>query len=85
MKPALQWPKQPSKSQHRILGRRQRWTDQSKRYRIERFPDDGNPVFIVLFNDGAWRVMAHRRKLGPAKQYCQSHSRQTERKTHARN
>ena len=53
MKPALQWPKQPSKSRHHILGRRLRWTDRSKHYRIERFPDDGDPVFIVLFNDGA--------------------------------
>jgi hypothetical protein len=53
MKPALQWPKQPSKSRHNILGRRLRWTDRSQRYRIERFPDDGDPVFIVLFNDGA--------------------------------
>ena len=67
MKPALQWPKQPSKSRHNILGRRLRWTDRSKRYRIERFPDDGDPVFIVLFNDGAWRVMSHHRKLRPAK------------------
>ena len=84
MKPALQWPKHPSKSRHHILGRRLRWTDRSKRYRIERFPDDGDPVFIVLFNDGHWRVMAHRRKLRPAKLYCQTHYRQSERKNHVR-
>lgn len=52
MKTTLQWPKQPSKSRHPILGRRLRWTDRSKRYRIERFPDDGDPLFIVLFFDG---------------------------------
>ncbi len=84
MKPHQQWPKHPSRSQHRILGKRLRLTDRSKRYRIERFPDDGDPVFIVLFNDGAWRVMSHHRKLRPAKLYCQNHYRQTERKLHER-
>ena len=84
MRPTLQWPKRPSKSWHHILGRRLRWTDRSKRYRIERFPDDGDPVFIVLFNDGHWRVMGHHRKLKPAKLYCQIHYRQSERRTHAR-
>ena len=84
MKPVLQWPKQPSKSRHHILGRRLRWTDRGKRYRIERFPDDGDPVFIILFNDGTWRVLAHRRKLKAAKLCCQTHSQQTERKSHAR-
>ena len=73
MKPILQWPKHPSKSRHHILGRRLRWTDRSKRYRIERFPDDGDPVFIVLLTDGGWRVMAHHRKLRPAKLHCQTH------------
>ncbi len=80
MKPTLQWPKQPRKSRHKILGPRLRWTDRSKRYRIERFPDDGDPVFLVLFNDGAWRVLSHHRKLRAAKRACQDHYRQPERK-----
>ena len=84
MRATLQWPKQPSKSRHHILGRRLRWTDRSKRYRIERFPDDGDPIFIVLVNDGGWRVIAHRRKLRPAKLCCHTHHRETERKTHVR-
>jgi hypothetical protein len=84
MKPTLQWPKQPSKSRHPILGRRLRWTDRSKVYRIERFPDDGDPLFIVLFNDGAWRVMSRHRKLRPAKLYCQTHYRETERRIRVR-
>lgn len=84
MKPTLQWPKSPSRSQHRILGPRLRWTDRSKRYRIERFPEDGDPVFIVLINNGDWRVMSHHRKLRAAKLYCQTHYRQTERKTRVR-
>lgn len=84
MPPILQWPKRPSKSRHHILGRRLRWTDRSGLYRIERFPEDGDPVFIVLFNGGDWRVIGHHRKLKAAKRYCQAHSRETERKTHAR-
>jgi hypothetical protein len=81
MIPALQWPKRPSQSRHPILGRRLRWTDRSKRYRIERFPDDGDPIFIILVGDGDWRVIAHRRKLKAAKLYCQTHYRQTQRRT----
>jgi hypothetical protein len=84
MRAILQWPRQPSKSWHHILGRRLRWTDRSKCYRIERFPDDGDPVFIVLFNDGQWRVVSHHRKLMPAKSRCQTHCRQNERKNHVR-
>ena len=38
MNPILQWRKQPSRTQHRILGLRLRWTDRSQRYRIERSP-----------------------------------------------
>jgi hypothetical protein len=59
---------------------RQRLTDRSQRYRIERFPEDGDPLFIVLFNDGDWRVMSHHRKLRPAKLACQTHYRETTRK-----
>ena len=77
MKAALQWPKRASKLRHRILGRRLRWTDRSERYRVERFPDDGAPIFIVLVNDGGWRVIDHRRKLRAAKHACHTHSRQT--------
>ncbi len=87
METALQWPTQPSKSRHHILGRRLRWTDRSKRYRIERFPDDGDPIFIVLVYDNDWRVVSHHRKLRAAKLCCQTHYRQTERKqskTHVR-
>ena len=84
MRTTLQCPKQPSKSRHPILGRRLRWTDRSKRYRIERFPDDGDPIFIVLFNDGGWRVQSHHRKLRAAKRACQDHYRQAERNTSVR-
>lgn len=84
MTPTLQWPKRPSKSSHPILGRRLRWTDRSQRYRIERFPDDGDPVFIALFDDGQWRVISHHRKLRPAKLNCQTHFRESQRKTHVR-
>ena len=51
-KDGLQWPRSPSKTQHRTLGPRQRWTTECKRFRIERFPDDGDPVFIVMVADG---------------------------------
>jgi hypothetical protein len=78
MKTAPQWPKRPSKLRHPILGRRLRWTDGSKRYRIERFPDDGDPNFIVLVCDGDWRVIAHRRKLKLAKKVCNDHNRQAQ-------
>ena len=84
MKSLLQWPRQPSKSRHHILGRRLRWTDRSKRYRIERFPDDGDPIFIVLVNNGQWRVISHHRKLRPAKLHCHTHYRETERKLRVR-
>jgi hypothetical protein len=59
-----------------------RWTDKSRRYRIERFPDDGDPVFIILIAEGGWRVIAHRRKLKSAKAYCQNHFTHNERKIH---
>jgi hypothetical protein len=84
MKPHLQWPRHPSRTQHPILGLRLRLTDRSKRYRIERFPEDGAPLFIVLFNDGAWRVLSRHRKLKAAKLQCHNHNRQTERKSRAR-
>lgn len=83
MKATLQWPKHPSKSRHNILGLRQRLTDRSKQYRIERFPEDGDPVFIVLFFGGdAWRVVSRHRKLRPAKLACHNHYRQTQRRIH---
>lgn len=81
MKRVLQWPKHPSRSHHRILGLRLRLTDRSQRYRIEKFAEDGDPVFIVLFNNGDWRVVSHHRKLKAAKRYCQTHYRETERNT----
>ncbi len=81
MKNVLQWPTRPSKTQHRILGLRLRWTDKSKRYRIEKFPEDGDPIFIVLFTDGDWRVIGRRRRLKAAKSCCQNHVKQHERKT----
>jgi hypothetical protein len=31
----------------------------------------------VLVCDGDWRVIAHRRKLKPAKKVCHEHNRQT--------
>jgi hypothetical protein len=84
MKPILEWPKSPSRTQHRILGPRLRWADKSKRYRIERFPEDGDPVFIILANTGDWRVISHRRRLKSAKLFCQQHLRQTERSIRVR-
>jgi hypothetical protein len=80
MKNVLHWPARPSKTQHRILGLRLRWTENSKRYRIEKFPEDGDPIFIILLDDGGWRVIAHRRNLKSAKTYCQSRFKHTERK-----
>ena len=80
MRNILRWPKSPSRTQHHILGLRLRWTDKSKRYRIETFPEDGDPIFIILLNDGGWRVIARRRRLKSAKSCCQSHFMQTERK-----
>jgi hypothetical protein len=80
MRTVLRWPKGPSRTQHRILGLRLRWTEKSKCYRIERFPDDGDPVFIILVNDGDWRVIARRRNLKSAKSYCQNHLKQVQRK-----
>jgi hypothetical protein len=79
----LRWPIRPSKTQHRILGRRLRWTEKSKRYRIEMFPEDGDPMYIVLINNGDWRVIAHRRKLRLAKSYCQNHLKRNEGEVHA--
>jgi hypothetical protein len=84
MRTILHWPKSPSRTHHRILGLRLRWTDRSKSYRIERFPEDGDPIFIILLNDGGWRVAAHRRRLNSAKAYCQSHFKHTERNIHVR-
>ena len=84
MKPILQWPKGPSRTQHPILGLRLRWTERSKRYRIEKFPEDGSPVFIILLNEADWRVISHRRKLRSAKTYCQQHVRQAERSSRVR-
>ena len=81
----LQWPKRPSKSQHATLGPRQRWTTKCQRYRIERFPDDGDPVFIVLVEGGGgWRVIGHNRRLMAAKKRCHAHRKQSEKKTKAR-
>jgi len=84
MRNVLHWPRHPSRTQHHILGQRLRWTEKSKRYRIEKFPEDGDPIFIVLLNDGGWRVISHRRKLKSAQSYCQSDFKQKERKTHVR-
>lgn len=80
MRHVLSWPTSPSRTRHRILGPRLRWTERSKRYRIEKFPEDGDPVYIILINDGDWRVLAHRRRLRLAKAYCQSHFNRSERK-----
>ena len=79
VKNVLKWPKRPSKSQHRTLGKRQRWTTKCQRYRIERFPDDGDPVFIVMAeDDGGWRVLGHNRRLTAAQKRCQTHARKNE-------
>jgi len=84
MRNVLHWPKRPSKTQHHILGLRMRWTEKSKRYRIEKFPEDGDPIFIILLNDGGWRVIAHRRRLKAAKSCCQSHCKRNERRSRVR-
>lgn len=81
----LHWPKGASKTRHHILGSRLRWTEKSKLYRIERFPEDGDPVFIILVASGSgWRVVGRRRKLKSAKTYCQTHAKQNKGKTHVR-
>jgi hypothetical protein len=81
----LQWPKGPSKSQHATLGTRQRWTTKCHRYRIERFPDDGAPLFIVMVEDGGgWRVIGHNRRLTAAKKRYQTHMKENEKKSKAR-
>ncbi len=80
MRNILHWPKNPSRTYHHILGLRLRWTEKSKRYRIEKFPEDGDPIFIILLNDGGWRIIGHRRRLKAAKSCCQSHFKQNERK-----
>ena len=84
MRNILHWPKNPSRTQHRILGLRLRWTDKSKQYRIEKFAEDGDPIFIILLNDGGWRIIGHRRRLKAAKSCCQNHFKQNERKIHVR-
>jgi hypothetical protein len=81
---ALQWPTRPQKSQHHILGPRLRWTEKSKRYQIEKFPEDGDPIFIVLVEDGGWRVIDHRRTLKAAQSCCRRHSKQTKSTSRAR-
>lgn len=81
----LQWPKRPSKTQHPILGPRLRWTEKGKRCRIERFPEDGDPLYILLIPDDlGWRVFDHRRTLKAAKAYCQRHCKQNERQNRER-
>lgn len=82
MRNVLHWPRHPSRTQHPILGQRLRWTEKNKRFRIEKFPEDGDPIFIILLNDGGWRVIAHRRRLKSAQSCCQSHFKQYERKIH---
>jgi hypothetical protein len=85
VKQNLRWPKSPSKSQHATLGTRQRWTTKCRRYRIERFPDDGAPLFIVMAEDGGGlRVIGHNRRLNAAKKRCQTHSNQNEMKIRVR-
>lgn len=78
----MQWPKSPSKSQHRTLGTRQRWTTKCKRFRVERFPDDGDPLFIVMVADGdGWRVIGRNRRLKAAQERCLTHIKQSETKS----
>ena len=44
----LEFPRRPSVSRHPILGKRQRWSEASGIFRIERFPEEGSGLFIVL-------------------------------------
>ena len=85
MSSKLQWPKRPCKTQHPILGPRLRWTEKSKRCQIEKFPEDGDPIYILLIPDGfGWRVFDHRRTLKAAKSHCQRHCKQNERQNRGR-
>ncbi len=84
MKDVLQWPVRPHKSQHHILGPRLRWTEKGKRYQIEKFPEDGDPIFIVMVEDGGWRVIDHRRTLKAAQSCCRRHFKQNERQNRER-
>ena len=76
----LQWPTRPHKMHHHILGRRLRWTDKSQHYRIEVFPEDGDPRFIVLLN-GSDRVIGRCRRLRAAQSFCRHHFKRNERKS----
>jgi hypothetical protein len=51
MKLILQWPMGPSRTQHRILGLRLRWTDRSKHYRIETFPEEGSRGKVICLRN----------------------------------
>ena len=92
MKNILQWPSRASKDRHHILGLRLRWTEKSQRYQIEKFPNDGDPICIVMVRDdddefptaSPWRPIAQRRGLTAAKKYCEKHFKQKERKAHVR-
>jgi hypothetical protein len=67
----LLWPRQPSRTAHAILGKRLRWTDSTRQFRIERFPDDGNPVFCACYlDDDHYRPFSHHRTLSAAKHEC---------------
>ncbi len=74
----LQWSKQPSRSMHRILGWRHRWTARGGDFRVERFPQDGYPLFIALaLGTLGWRVICRRRTLKAAQRSCQTIAKAT--------
>ena len=78
-KRGFQWPAEPQRLDSHFLGLRLRWTEAGGHYRIERFPEDGDPVFIALHADGVgWRVFDHRQGLKAAQTSCRRHFKEKE-------
>lgn len=82
-----QWPKRPKKLTHPILGRRERWDEQTGTYRVERFPEDGDPRFIALVGAtvdsctmNAFRVIGRHHTLKAAIRACDLYRRVQARK-----
>jgi len=67
----LHFPRRPSVTRHPILGRRQRWNERDGMFRIERFPEEGSGLFIVLSQiRGELKPVGQRRTLGAALALC---------------
>lgn len=85
------WPKRPRQLNHPILGKRERWNEATGAYRVERFPDDGDPRFIALAATkaqnstmNAFRVIGRHHTLKAAQRACKLHLRIQARKAFKR-